>query len=263
MLGGLLLLGAAVFIGLDRFSQTARQRRAARAGAALAREQAAAESLRAAEQAAQDRLARALARLQPPPVLAGGLLAALARTTPAAIVLREVTCAGDNFVIRGHVHDGAAGPDNPLARFRRDLGPPDAPWRISDSASGSADFTWSGSFLRPAAAPVTTAALEAQLTTARAALLPAGDFDAWLRDWSRPWKILAHSAEPSPDLEVRHYALAYGEARLRAWSGFVHALQAAAAEPGVTVDSLVLTAAPDGADAFTQARITLTARLRP
>jgi len=42
----------------------------------------------------------------------------------------------------------------------------------------------------------------------------------------------------------------------------VQTLQLLGAAPGVTVDSLALTAAPDGADAFTRARIGLTARLR-
>ncbi len=62
---------------------------------------------------------------------------------------------------------------------------------------------------------------------------------------------------------MRHYALAYAQPSLGAWSDIVQALRAMEAEPGVSVDSFVLAAAPDGSDAFTQAQLTLTARLRP
>jgi hypothetical protein len=74
--------------------------------------------------------------------------------------------------------------------------------------------------------------------------------------------LLAQSTDRFPDLEVRHWALAYPHPTLGSWSDIVQTVRRLCAEPGVTIDSLVLAAAPDGSDAFTQAQITVTARLR-
>ena len=258
-LGGAAFLGAALLLARN---SRERQSRAERSGRERAQAEAREERRRAALGEERAWLARALARFQGPPARAGELLAALARATPAAITLQTVTTEGDTFVIRGQVHATGGGPDDPLLRFRRELCPAGAAWEIPDPPSpGPADFTWRGFFPRPAAPPDDAAALTAQLAAARAALRPAETFEAQLRAWGRHWKILAHSAEREPGLEVRHYVLAFGQPRLSAWSEVVQTVQQIGAEPGLTLDSLILSAAPDGADAFSQAQLTLTARL--
>jgi len=258
-LTAMLVVGGTILVGLERRGQAARQRRAERAGAERALAQA--ERERAA-QVVREGLVRTLGRLQGPPARAGELLAALAKATPPAITLREVTCEDGNFIIRGHAYGAGGTSENPLLRFRRDLCPPEAPWQIPDPLPGPADFAWHGSFFPRPVAAAAAAALVAQVAAARAALRPAEAFDTWMRGWSRHWTCLARTAEMAPDLEVRHYALAYAQPRLGSWSDIVQTLQLLGAAPGVTVDSLALTAAPDGADAFTRARIGLTARLR-
>ncbi len=253
--GGILALGAAAGLGWRYQGRADRQRLAEEASV-----RARAEDLRASQAAKQDRLIRELHRLQGPPARVGALLAALARTTPPAILLREVACQEESFAIRGRAGDsGTAAGD--LFRFRRELCPPEAPWQVQEPPAATAEFTWHGSFSRPA--DPAAGALEADLAAARARLRPAAAFDAWLRGWSPHWGVLASSGEHSPEVELRHCALAYAQPSLGAWSDIVQAVRAMEAEPGVSVDSLVLAAAPDGADAFTQAQLTLTARLRP
>jgi hypothetical protein len=256
-LGAILAAAAALGGGLIRRGRGERQRRAEQAESARAQ----AESRRAAADGQRALQARELGRLRGPPSRVGELLAALARATPPAIVLREVTCREDSFVIRGHLEGAVESAGALLLHFRRELGPAEAPWQISEAPAGPAEFTWSGTFARPAIPA--TEALGPTLAAARAALRPAAAFDAWLQGWGPCWKVRAHSSEREPGLEVRHYALAYEPAPLGAWSDIVRTLQALAAEPGLSVDRLVLAAAPDGADAFTQAQLTLTARLRP
>jgi hypothetical protein len=254
-LGGILAVAAAAGLGWRREGRADHERLAEQADA-----RARAEDLRASQAAKQDRLIRKLHRLQGPPARVGALLAALSRATPPAILLREVACQEENFTIRGCARGtGTAAGD--LFRFRRELCPPEAPWQVPEPPAGTAEFTWRGAFARPA--DPAAGALDPAVAEARAALRPAPAFDAWLRGWSPRWRILAHSAEASPEVELRHYALAYAQPTLGAWSDIVQAVRAAEAEPGVSVDSLVLAAAPDGADAFAQAQLTLTARLRP
>ena len=84
-----------------------------------------------------------------------------------------------------------------------------------------------------------------------------------MAEWSGHWTVLTRSAEHFPDLEIRHYALACVDPTLGAWSEIVATIGRLCAQPGLSVDSLVLAAAPDGSDAFAQAQVTLTARLRP
>jgi hypothetical protein len=105
--------------------------------------------------------------------------------------------------------------------------------------------------------------LDEQLSTARSALPAADSFDAWLAMQDRGWTTLASATDHYPGLEVRRLVLAYNHPTLRAWSDIVETAKALCAEPGLSVDSLSLSAAPDGSDAFVQAQITLTARLRP
>jgi len=113
------------------------------------------------------------------------------------------------------------------------------------------------------ATPQAVSRLEDQLSIARESLPAAPDFEAWLARECGNWTSLASATDRYPGLEVRHYALAYSHPTLRAWSDILQTARSLCARPGVSVDSFSLAAAPDGADAFVQAQITLTARLRP
>jgi hypothetical protein len=105
--------------------------------------------------------------------------------------------------------------------------------------------------------------LAIRVSAARDRLPSATGFEARMRDWSRNWTTLARSADRYDDIEVRHYALSYSRPALGAWPDIVKTVEILCAQPGLTLDSLSLAAAPEGTDAFVQAQITLTARLRP
>jgi hypothetical protein len=208
------------------------------------------------------------------------LLQALARITPTTIVLRELRCDAEGFRLSGHVDEHAERPDSPLLQFCRDLAAPEAPWQLPSSPEIMGDdFACRGVFRpkpsapdldqgpQPAvpphgADPAAAGEWEARLSRARAALLPTKAFDESSESWNRHWTLLAQSAEAFSDLELRHYALAYNHPTLQAWSDIVQMTRQLCAEPGVTIDRLVLAAAPDAGDNFTQAQINLTARLR-
>jgi hypothetical protein len=254
--GGILTLAALLLLGRQQRGRAERRRHLEQEGAARAQ----AEGRRAAEEGRREREARDLGRVRGPPSHVGELLAALARATPPDILLREVTCREDEFILRGRVEAADEAVGNLLLRFHRELCPPGAPWQIPEPASGPADFAWHGLFARPSPE---AGDLEPALAAARAALRPPAAFEAWLRRWSSRWRILALSSERGPGVELRHCALACAPAPLGAWSEIVQTLQAIDAQPGLSVDSLILVAAPEGADAFLQAQLTLTARLRP
>jgi hypothetical protein len=274
----LLALGAlgAIAIARHRRTEALRQAEREREVRALGRE-AAAAALSA--EARRERLRRALARVEVPPQYHSALLDALARAAPTTIALRELRCEGGGFLLRGHVYEGAGRPDSPLPAFRQDLAAIGAPWRLSDDTRGeAADFTWRGVFStgipaparadgpKPALLPDTASALstlEDQLLDARARLPSAQAFEHGLAEGCGFWTVLTRSAERFPDLEIRHYALARVRPPLGAWSEIVATIRLLCAQPGLSVDSLVLAAAPDGSDAFAQAQVTLTARLRP
>jgi hypothetical protein len=208
------------------------------------------------------------------------LLAALAKATPTKIALRELSCDGDGFRIRGHVYEKAGRPDDPLIPFCRDMAMAGAPWRFPGAPEvADGDFIWRGVFQPDSAAlpgsaepnppsaiavpePGNVAQWERAVSAARAQLPSRSDFDDGSQGWSRHWIVLAQSADRLPDVELRHYALAYDHPSLGSWSDIVETLRRLCAENGVTVDSLALAAAPDGSDAFAEAQITLTARLR-
>jgi hypothetical protein len=113
------------------------------------------------------------------------------------------------------------------------------------------------------ATPETLHKLEVTLSSTRALLPAAGPFDAWLKRQARNWTVLASATDRYPGLEVRRCALAYNHPTLGAWPDIVETIKALCSEPGLTLDAFSLAAAPDGSDAFVQAQITLTARLRP
>jgi hypothetical protein len=112
------------------------------------------------------------------------------------------------------------------------------------------------------ATPQAMDALAARVSAARGRLQSAADFDAAMRDWSRNWTALVSSDDHYPGLEVRRYALACSHPEFRAWPDIVATVKILCAQPGLTLDSLTL-AAPAGSEAFVEAQITLTARLRP
>jgi hypothetical protein len=113
------------------------------------------------------------------------------------------------------------------------------------------------------ASPEALSKLKERLSSTRALLPAAGPFEPWLERQSRNWTILASATDRYPSLEVRRYALAYNHPTLRAWPDILGTIKSLCAEPGLSLDTLSLAAAPDGSDSFVQAQITLTARLRP
>jgi len=236
-----------------------------------------------------DELEQAVSRIQGAPQPHYELLAALDRATPKTIALQALKIQDRAFAIKGHIYEDADRPDT-LPRFWRELAAPDAPWHLEDAptTTGEADFTLRGSFQpgsgRPSlpspaaivpedtplekqaaalahATPEVVSLLETRLAGARARLPPAGAFDAWMQAAGRNWIVETHSAEPSADLETRHYGLAYDHPRMSSWPDIVETIRTLCAEPGVTIDSLAITAAPDGADAFQQVEIKLTVLL--
>jgi hypothetical protein len=208
------------------------------------------------------------------------LLMALAKATPPDIVLRELVCDGAGFRLRGRVFERAGRPDSPLIQFCRDLAPPGAPWRFPNAPDvDGAEFAWRGLFLTedagpgnaggpgassgPAGAEPEDAARWEKITSAARSRLPSErEFDGETEELGRHWTVLARSSDRFPGLEVRHCALAYNQPTLGSWSDIANTVKAICAEPGVTLDGLDLAAAPDGGDAFNQAQIMLTARLR-
>jgi hypothetical protein len=127
-----------------------------------------------------------------------------------------------------------------------------------DAAALQADLAGLGD-----ATPAALSRLRLRVSDTRARLPSPGDFEAWMRGWSGNWTVLARSDDTGPDLVVRRYAMAFNHPGLGAWSDIVGTVRTLCSEPGLTVDSLSLAAAPDGADAFVEAQITLTVRLRP
>jgi hypothetical protein len=113
------------------------------------------------------------------------------------------------------------------------------------------------------ATPQAASNLESRLAVERALLPAAAGFDAWLARECGDWTVLASATDRYPGLEVRRYALACNHPTLRSWPGILQTTRVLCTRPGLSVDSLSLAAAPDGSDAFVQAQITLTARLRP
>jgi hypothetical protein len=75
------------------------------------------------------------------------------------------------------------------------------------------------------------------------------------------------ASEPATDrrngYELRHYSLRRANPRLGDWPEIVASVRILCDEPGLTIDRLLLTAAPDGAAVFIRAELGLTVRLRP
>jgi hypothetical protein len=105
--------------------------------------------------------------------------------------------------------------------------------------------------------------LESRVAEARSRLGFSRDVGSWFDEWSGNWTVLARSSESYPGLEVRHYALSYNHPVLGSWPGIVGTIGTLCARPGLSVDSLCLEAGPEGSDAFVEAQLTLTVRLRP
>jgi hypothetical protein len=277
--GLVLALGLAGAVGFAFHRQALARWRREREREETAREQATSEAILAWQRQIAD-LRADWGRMGVPSQPHYELLLALARVTPANISLRELRCDGEGFLLRGHVYEKADRPDSPLIQFCRDLTPPENSWRFSGGPEVvEGDFAWRGTFqamagspegdggskARPLpadAGPIAAGQWKELVSSARARLPAERDFKREAEPWNRHWTVLAQSTDRFPDLEVRHWALAYPHPTLGSWSDIVQTVRSLCAEPGVTVDSLVLAAAPDGSDAFTQAQLTVTARLR-
>jgi hypothetical protein len=277
--GLVLVLSLAGTLGFAFHRQALARWRREREREETARQQALSEANRALQRQIAD-LRAVWGRTAVPNQSNYDLLMALARATPANISLRELRCDGEGFLLRGHVYERTDRPDSPLIQFCRDLAPPEASWRFSGGPEVvEGDFAWRGTFQATAASPERDGASQAPSLPAEASNIAAGqwremvssararlpaekDFKVEAEPWNPHWTVLAQSADRFPDLEVRHWALAYPHPTLGSWSDIVQTVRGLCAEPGVTVDSLVLAAAADGSDAFTQAQLTVTARLR-
>jgi hypothetical protein len=110
--------------------------------------------------------------------------------------------------------------------------------------------------------PEAAARLEARLATARLRLPPEGTFDAWIQGTCRNWTVEMRRDESGPGPGTRHYALAYNHPTLASWPDILETTRVLGAVPGLSLDTLVMAAGPEGAEAFQEVRITLTARLR-
>jgi hypothetical protein len=112
-----------------------------------------------------DEVERELSLVEFGPPLHGKLLLALARATPSIISLESVSITGSNFVIKGHVIEGAASIPPPLTILIQALTASDSRWRVEDPGSpgllqgmvsalsptpgpAAASFTLRGFFLR-------------------------------------------------------------------------------------------------------------------
>jgi hypothetical protein len=111
--------------------------------------------------------------------------------------------------------------------------------------------------------PETVARLETQLAAARARLPAAKAFDALVQGECPNWIVETRSIESLPEIEVRHYGMVFDHPKMSSWPDILETIRILCAEPGLTIDSLALTAAPDGADAFEQVEVNLTVQLRP
>ena len=221
-------------------------------------------------------LASAAADLKTARASQGDFLLALASSISRSSVLSEVAVDDGRITLCGRVCDHSLRCGEVAAKLCADLAPPGVPWALRPDPlpSGGSDFFLRGSFdPRPAAQEPSTAAEDTPDALARseegfaaacARLSAAGSFEERLgalcrRGWT--------ASEPATDrrngYELRHYSLRRANPRLGDWPEIVASVRILCDEPGLTIDRLLLTAAPDGAAVFIRAELGLTVRLRP
>ena len=223
-----------------------------------------------------DQLAGELSRLESAPQYHYELLLALSRSAPGPVVLESVTTQGAEFTITGRTEENAGSSIGSLSSFYRALAAPDLPWTLGAEPPGSSGshFTLSGRFRVPPSlgstaadpasrTPEAVARWASRLEAEKARFPLAVSFDAQIKQLASRWSVSSEPAAPSAGGEVRHYALAAAQASLDDWSDLVGTVRDLCAQPGLTIDRLTLTAAPDGAAVILQAGLDLSVRLRP
>jgi hypothetical protein len=222
-------------------------------------------------------LATAASELNPTRPAQGDFLVALASSVPRSAVLNEVSIDGGRITVTGRICDRSARPGDVAARLCADLSPHGAPWALrpdSTPPSGS-DFALRGSFgpkspvpEQPAASPGETpdalARSEAAFAAACAHLPAAASFEERLSALRRGgWTAAGPTSDRRSGYELRHCSLRHANPRLADWPEIVASIRSLCDEPALTIDRLILTAAPDGSAVFSRAELGLTIRLKP
>ncbi len=272
----LLLLSSALCV------QTAAARKNARL-ALMRREEAARLRVRAEAGELQTRIGRmrflvtSAAELKAARPVHGDFLIALAGSFPRNAVLGEVAINDGQITLSGRVSDRGVLPGEAAARLCADLAPPGAPWALQSDPPppGGSGFVLRGSFVRRPAAPEQPRAApgdtpdalergEAGFAEACARLSPTGSFGERLSALERRgWTAAGLATDRRNGYELRHYLLRYRNPRLGDWPEIVASIRVICDEPGLTIERLFLTAAPDGAAVFIRAELGLTVRLKP
>jgi len=112
------------------------------------------------------------------------------------------------------------------------------------------------------ATPEAAQRAEAAAAAAQADLESADQFAARLRAWSPEWRAECRATDRRYGIELRRYRLISTDATPQAWGATLALLHDLTDAPGVTIEQLALTAAPEGDGTFTQIAVELTARLR-
>ena len=209
------------------------------------------------------------------PVL-GDFLPALAASFPRSAVLGEIAMSDGQITLLGRICDRSVRTADAAARLCSDLAPSGAQWTLRSDPlpSGGFDFVLRGSVERrpksaeekPAASGDTPQALERNETgfaQACSRLPTDASFQQMLAALSRRgWIAAAPAVDRRNGYELRHYLLRLANPRLDAWPEIVASIRLICDQPGLTIERLLLTAAPDGAAVFIRAELGLTIRLK-
>ncbi len=210
------------------------------------------------------------------PVL-GDFLPALAAAFPKSAVLGEIAISDGQITLSGRICDRGVRTADAAARLCSELAPSGAQWslRSDPPASGGFDFVLRGSFERhqkgsdekPAASEDTPLALErseAGFAQACSRLPTGASFEEKLTGLGRRgWIAAGPRVYRRNGYELRNYILRFANPRLGDWPEIVVSIRLLCDEPGLTIERLFLTAAPDGAAVFIRAELALTVRLKP
>ena len=207
----------------------------------------------------------------------GDFLLALASSFPRSAVLGEIAVSDGQITLSGRFCDRSVRTADAAARLCSDLAPSGAQWslRSDPASSGGFDFVLRGSLERhqngvekkPPAAGDTPQALEQNETgfeQARSRLSTGASFEETLTALGRQgWTAAGRGVDRRNGYELRSYVLRFANPRLGDWPGIVASVRLICDQPGLTIERLFLTAAPDGAAVFIRAELALTVRLKP